>query len=207
MKKLIALILAGAMVCAMPVMAAGSTSPSSESVKKAATVEVSVPAPAPAAAVVATEPASVSEAETVSASVQEAATENNQSVAEYMNNAVSSLPGVTDVTPMAPDVVMINGAASRAVKLAKPNNAVVSTAKAHAANLGGKLMNVITIKSSAKFQTAQINMLTMGVKAGDNIKVYQMVGGQLVELKVLEIRADHVVFDVTGPGTIMFVQL
>ncbi len=202
MKKLIALVLAGAMVCAMPVMAAGS--PSASSVPTTPAVAPS----APAAAIVATEPAPAATEETpaVSVSVQEAAAENNQSVAEYMNNAVSSLPGVTDVTPMAPDVVMINGAASRAVKLAKPNNAVVSTAKTHAANLGGNLMNVIIVKSSAKFQTAQINMLTMGVKAGDNIKVYQMVNGQLVELKVLEIRQDHVVFDITGPGTIMFVK-
>lgn len=188
MKKLMALMLAGVMVCSMPVLAAPS--PTTDTVS-GNPVTTSSPVAVEA---------------TVNASVQAAAAANNQSVGEYMNNAVSSLPGVAEVTPMAPDVVMINGAASRAVRLAKPGNAAIGTAKAHAANLGGKLMNLIVVKSSAKFQTAQINMLAMGVKAGDNIKVYQMVNGQLIELPILEIREDHVVFDITGPGTIMFVQ-
>ncbi|MCM1135502.1 MAG: hypothetical protein NC400_07990 [Clostridium sp.] len=195
MKRIIALVLAGIMVYSLPVLAA--TSPSSSSVSKKEEKEAS----SPAAAVTAT----VSESSSVPASVEEAAAANNQSVAEYANNAVSSLPGIANVTPMAPDVVMINGAASRAIRLAKPNNAVVSTAKAHAGNLGGTLMNVLVIKSGARFQTAQINMLSMGVRAGQDIKVYQLIGGQPVELEVLEIREDHVVFNITEPGTIMFV--
>lgn len=195
MKRLIALVLAGIMVYSLPVLAA--TSPSSSTVSKKEKKETS----SPAYAVTAT----VSDSTEVSADVEAAAAANNQSVAEYANNAVSSLPGVTNVTPMAPDVVTINGAASRAVRLAKPGNAVISTAKAHADNLGGSLMNVLVVKSGAKFQTAQINMLTMGVRAGQNIKVYQLVGGEPVALEVLEIREDHVVFNITQPGTIMFV--
>lgn len=195
MKRLIALVLAGIMVYSLPVLAA--TSPTSSSVSDTEERESS----SPAAAVTAT----VSESASVSADVEAAAAANNQSVAEYANNAVSTLPGVENVTPMAPDVVMINGAASRAIRLAKPNNAIISTAKAHAGNLGGKLMNVVIVKSGTRFQTAQINMLAMGVRAGQNIKAYQIADGQPVELEVLEIREDHVVFNITGPGTIMFV--
>ncbi len=192
MKKLIALTLAGVMACSLPVMAASS--PKADDTSKSSAVVQDAPEEA------------VTVSPVYSADIEVAAAANNQSVAEYANNAVTVLPGVESVTPMAPDVVMINGAASRAVRLAKPNNAVVGTAKTHAANLGGKLMNVLVIKSRAQFQTAQINMLTMGVRAGQNIKVYQLVNGQLVELEVLEIREDHVVFNVTSPGTIMFVN-
>lgn len=188
--RVTALALAGIMTCSLPVLAADS--PTSGSVSE---TEENGEAESPAAA----------EAVYVSATVEAAAAANNQSVGEYVNNAVSTLPGVENVTPMAPDVVMVNGAASRAIRLAKPGNAVISTAKAHAANLGGKLMNVLEIKSRAQFQTAQINMLTMGVRAGQSIKVYQLVNGQLVELEVSEIREDHVVFNITGPGTVMFV--
>ncbi len=198
MKKLIALVLAGAMVCSLPVVAA--TSPSAGSVSSSEAEEYS----APAAAVTTTESTASAG---VTADVEAAAAANNQSVAEYANNAVSTLPGVANVTPMAPNVVLINGAPSRAIRLAKPGMGMISTAKTHAANLGGKLMNVVIINSRAKFQTAQINMLAMGVRAGQNIKVYQIVNGQPVELEVLEIRQDHVVFNITGPGTVMFVLL
>lgn len=185
MKKVIALALAGVMLCALPVCAATS----------------------PTAAVVATTVSSSSE----DAVAREAASAQEKSVAEYVNNAVAEVPGLSEVTPMGQGGhVIINGAPSNVTFfLLKPTAAVVAQAKAQAAALGGKVLNVVTTTSQVveKFNTAQVNFYAKGVKAGQLIKVYQLVNGEWVELTVTEIREDHVVVNLTSHGTLAFIEI
>ncbi len=211
MKKLIALALAGAMVVSMPVMAAPS--PSTPAVAPTVVPTVEAPAPAPvvtAAPVVAATPAPTVEAGAIATAVVEAAAAEGKTVGEYMNNAVVSVPGLENVTPLGQGGhVIINGAPSNQVfSVLKPSSASVASAKAFAAGLGGKVMNVAQIKASVSgFNTATVNFYMKGVTAGQNIKVYQLVNGQWVELTVAEIRADHVVVDMTSLGTLAFIAL
>lgn len=203
MKKLIALALAGAMVVSMPVMAA--TSPSAGSYSPSAST--AAPAPAP---VVASTPAPTVEAGAISTAVVAAAEAEGKTVGEYMNNAVVSVPGLENVTPLGQGGhVIINGAPSNQVfSVLKPAYASVTSAKAFAAGLGGRVLNVAQIKASVSgFNTATVNFYMKGVTAGQNIKVYQLVNGQWVELTVAEIRADHVVVDMTSLGTLAFIAL
>lgn len=195
MKKLIALALAGAMVFAMPVMAAPS--PSAGSSSPSASTVTATPAPAVAASSIPTAVVVAAEAE-------------GKTVGEYMNNAVVSVPGLENVTPLGQGGhVIINGAPSNQVfSVLKPAAASVTSAKAFAAGLGGRVMNVAQIKASVSgFNTATVNFYMKGVKTGQTIKVYQLVNGQWVELTVAEIREDHVVVDMTSLGTLAFIAL
>lgn len=181
MKKLLALALAGAMIASLPVMAAGSPS---------------------ASAVVATS--------SVSATIEQAAAAESKTVGEYVNNAVVEVAGLTDTLPIGQGGhVIINGAPSNFVfELTKPSKAEVSLAKAQATTLGGKIISFVGTKSAInKFETAQVNFYIKGVTAGQNIKVFQMVNGEWVELKVAEIREDHVVVNMTSHGKLLFVEV
>lgn len=187
MKKLIALTLAGVMVFSLPVMAAGS--------------------PSAAAVVASTAPESV---DGIPASVTVAAASEEKTVGEYMNNAVTSVPGLEEATPLAQGGhVILNGAPSNVTFIVgKPAATAVKAAKEQATTLGGKVLNVVSVKSSiGKFATARVNYYMKGVKAGQLIKVYQLVNGSWVELTVAEIREDHVVVDMTSLGTLAFVEV
>lgn len=179
MKKLVALTLAGAMICALPVCAAES----------------------PSAAVVATS-ASTVEAASVSA---------GKSVGEYTNNAVVEVPGLTETTPLGQGGhVIINGAPSNVTFfLTKPSEAAVTSAKSQAQTLGGKVLNVVGTTSQVitEFGTAQVNFYAKGIKAGQFVKVYQLINGEWVELEVSEIREDHVVVNMTSHGILAFIEV
>lgn len=194
MKKLIALALAGAMVFSLPVMAASS----------------------PSAAAVVTSSSKAAEAdpadtvEGVPSSVVSAAASVGMSVGEYMNNAVVSVPGLDSATPIGQGGhILINGAPSNVTfNLGKPALAAVNSAKAQAAALGGKVLNVVKVSSHiGGFTTAQVNYYMKGVKTGQLVKVYQLVNGQWVELTVAEVRDDHVVVDMTSFGTLAFIEV
>lgn len=194
MKKLIACTLIGVMLCGMTVSAAGSPS--------AATVSVNSSSSASTAVAV--------EASGVSATVEAAAAAENKSVGEYVNNAIVETPGLPDALPTGQGGhVIINGAPSNVTFfLTKANAATVKDAKAQAAELGGKVLSVFGTKAVVgKFESAQVNFYMKGVKAGQNIKVYQKVNGAWVEVKVVEIREDHVVVDMTSHGTLAFIEV
>lgn len=57
------------------------------------------------------------------------------------------------------------------------------------------------------FNTATVNFYLQGIRTGQNIKVYQLVNGQWVELTVTEIRDDHIVVDMTSLGTLAFIEV
>ena len=209
MKKLIALSLAGVMIFSTPVMAAGKATNSattsaiaSEVAKDAETVvEVAAPASTPVPAVVASAAGTLLP--------EAAASAEGKTVGEYMNNAVVTVPGLTNATPIAQGGhVIINGAPSnQTFAVLKPALANVNSAKTFAATLGGKVLSVAQVKASVSFNTATVNFYMPGVKAGQNIAVYQLVNGQWVALTVSEIRADHVVVNMTSLGTLAFIEV
>ena len=180
MKKLVALTLAGVMVFSTPVLAA--TSPTAQAVVASA----------------------------AAGTVEEAAAAENKTVGEYLNNAVTEVPGLDSVTPLGQGGhVIINGAPSnQTFSVLKPESKDVTSAKNYAASLGGKILNVAKINASiTKFNTATVNFYMKGILSGQNIKVYQLVNGVWVELTVSEIRADHIVVNMTSLGTLAFVEL
>lgn len=202
MKRLLALILAGAVLFTMPVMAAGSPNASaiSGNACKPKPEEPTPPA-APAAAV---------EASSVPADVAAAAAAEGKTVGEYMNNAVATVPGLDYVVPVGQGGhVIINGAPSNWVfSVLKPVLANVYSARAFAAALNGRVLNVVRINASISgFQTARVNFYMSGVTAGQNIKVFQNFNGQWLEINVAEIREDHVVVDMTSLGTLAFIEM
>ncbi len=194
MKKMLALTLAGVMAVSMPVMAA--TSPTADS--------YSTSSPSSAATV------SAVTASGVSHSVAKAAAEENKTVGEYMNNAVTEVPGISSVVPLGQGGhVIINGVPSnQTFSVLKPIAENVNLAKAQAAALGGTVLNVAQISASVTgFNTATVNFYLQGIRTGQNIKVYQLVNGQWVELTVTEIRDDHIVVDMTSLGTLAFIEV
>lgn len=220
MKKFLALTLAGAMLLATPVMAAedvedevvedvededgesGSKSPSASTVKpkpKKETEEEQPAAPIPPV-----------EASSVPAAVVQAAAAEGKTVGEYMNNMVVAVPGLDNAVPIGQGGhVILNGAPSNQVfSVLKPTMASVNSAKTFAAALGGRVLTVARVKASVNgFQTARVNFYMKGVTTGQNIKVFQIVNGQWLEVGVAEIRADHVVVDLTGLGTLAFIEV
>lgn len=180
MKKLLALTLAGTMIFSVPVLAA--TSPTAQAVV----------------------------ASTVAETVADAAAAENKTVGEYMNNAVTEVPGLDEVTPLGQGGhVIINGASSnQTFSVLKPERGAVDSAKVYAENLGGKVLNVALINASIRnFQTATVNFYLKGIAAGQNIKVYQLIDGVWVELTVSEIREDHMVVNMTSLGTLAFIEV
>lgn len=194
MKKMLALTLAGAMVLSMPVLAA--TSPSAESYSTASTSSAAT--------------VSAVTASSVPHSIAKAAAEENKTVGEYMNNAVTEVPGLNAALPLGQGGhVIINGVPSnQTFSVLKPTRENVNLAITQASALGGTVLNVAQIKASITgFNTATVNFYLKGIKAGQNVKVYQLIDGQWVELTITEIREDHVVVDMTSLGTLAFIEM
>ncbi|MDE6844531.1 MAG: hypothetical protein K2J99_02015 [Lachnospiraceae bacterium] len=194
MKKILALTLAGAMVVSMPVMAAQS--PSADSYSTGTSSSAST--------------VSAVTASSVPNSVAKAAADENKTVGEYMNNAVTEVPGLDSVVPLGQGGhVIINGVPSnQTFSVLKPSADNVKLAKTQATALGGTVLNVAKINASVTgFNTATVNFYLKGIKTGQNIKVYQLVDGQWVELTVIEIREDHIVVDMTSLGTLAFIEV
>ena len=138
-----------------------------------------------------------------------AAMAEDKTVGEYMNNAVTRLPGLENVTPLGQGGhVIINGVpGNQTFSVLKPHYAYVTFAKTLAGGVGGRVLNVAEIKASVPFDTATVNFYAEGVKAGQNIKVYQYRDEAWVEIEVTAIREDHVVVNMTSLGTLAFIEL
>lgn len=210
--------MAAVLLVSTPVMAAGSPTKSSSSSSKSA-VEAAAEAEAAAERAVVEAHARAAEADARAAeasgipmALTAAANSEKKTVIEYNNNAVAELPGLTDVVPVSQGGhVIINGAPSnQTFSVLKPADGVVGSAKNYASTLGGKVLNVAKINASVSFNTATVNFYMPGVTAGSNIKVVQLTdakNGQWSEVTVSEVRADHVVVDLTSLGTIAFVEV
>lgn len=200
MKKGFALVMAGAMMVSRPVMAATNTE-TAAMVSQAVSVSV---APRILFADVSSDGRSSIETMLASAAMAE-----DKTVGEYMNNAVTRLPGLENVTPLGQGGhVIINGVpGNQTFSVLKPHYAYVTFAKTLAGGVGGRVLNVAEIKASVPFDTATVNFYAEGVKAGQNIKVYQYRDEAWVEIEVTEIREDHVVVNMTSLGTLAFIEL
>lgn len=199
MKKFLALVMAGTMLVTTPVMAAGS--PNADSVSRKPKRRPPKPPVECSQAV---------EAPSVSTDVVQAATAEGKTVGEYMNNVLVTIPGLENPVPIGQGGhVIINDAPSNQVfTLYKPTSAVVDSAKIFAAALGGRVLTVAHVKASVSgFRTARVNFYLKGIKAGQNIKAFQIVNGRWLEVDVIEVRDDHVIVEMTSTGTLAFVEM
>ncbi len=179
MKKFVAILSAAALLV-MPMAVCAAPSPSAEAV--------------------------MTEQERV---VATAAAEANMTVSEYVNNAIVSTPGLpaADTMPVAQGgKIIVNGVATNmTVTLGKVNADTVKSAKAAAAT--GKIINLVNAKLPVpKGNTVTVNFYVKGLVGTENVVAYQLVKGQWVPVTIKEIRADHIVLDLTQSGPVMFVQ-
>lgn len=219
LSKIVSLSMAAVLLVSTPVMAAGSPTKSNSSSSDKSAAELAAEAEAAAERAVVEAHARAAEADALAAeasgipmALTVAANSEKKTVIEYNNNAVAELPGLTDVVPVSQGGhVIINGAPSnQTFSVLKPADGVVGSAKNYASTLGGKVMNVAKINASVSFNTATVNFYMPGVTAGSNIKVVQLTdakNGQWSEVTVSEVRADHVVVDLTSLGTIAFIEV
>lgn len=214
LSKIISLSLTAAMLVSTPVMAAGSPTRSNSSGSSKSAAEAAAEAEAAvveAHARAAEADALAAEASGIPMALTAAANSEKKTVIEYANNAVAELPGLPDAVPVSQGGhVIINGAPSnQTFSVLKPADGVVGSAKNYASAIGGKVLNVAKINASVGFNTATVNFYMPGVKAGNNIKVVQLTdaeNGRWSEVTVTEVRADHVVVDLTSLGTIAFIE-
>lgn len=209
MKKLLALITAGVMVCGacMMVSAAPDSSVSGNSISGNSTCSEGSSSSGYDAGSEAY--ALEIQAAGVSSQVYVAALEEGKSISEYVSNSVVEVPGLEEVTPVGQGgKIVLDGQSSNVCfAVQKPLPAHVSAAKTQAAALGGSVLNVVNIQANVSFGTASVNFYMPGVKTGENIQVYQYANGQWNSVKVSEIRDDHVVVDMTSLGVLAFIQV
>lgn len=189
MKKFIALLTAGVLMASTTITVFAANSPS-------------------ASAVVATLPATQ---EGFAAGVDaQAAAQRGLSANEYYNNSVTSTPGIENTTPVGQGgKIIINGVATNlTATLAKVTKNVATEAQTQATVLGGNLLNVVKVDfPGANYQVATINFYVKDLAAGTKIIVKQYVNGEWIDVEVVEIRADHVILNLTNSGAIAFVAI
>lgn len=151
--------------------------------------------------------AQVAEAAGASMEVYVQSVAENKSVGEYMNNAVTDVPGLAEATPVGQGgQVIIDGVVTNNnFSVLKP--LLVQVQSAQAAGLGGDILSVVNVKGTASFETATVNFYMPGVTAEQNIQVYQLTDGTWNSVAVSEIREDHVVVDMTSYGVLAFVNV
>lgn len=189
MKKFIALLTAGVLMTATTMTAFAANSPSAGAV--VATTQVT------------------SEGFSTSSDAQ-AAADRGMSAGEYYNNSITSTPGIANATAIGQGgKIMINGVATNlTASLSKVTKNVAAEATSQAAVLGGNLLNVVKVDfPGANFKTATINFYLKGLEAGKKIAVRQYVNGAWIDVEVVEVRAEHVILNLTNSGAVAFVEL
>lgn len=187
MKKFIAVLTASVLLASMTVSAA--TSPSAKAVV-----------------------ASVSASSEGFSSVvdEQAAAQRGMTAVEYYNNAVKSTPGLTNAMTVGQGgKIMINGVATNlTATLAKVNKDVAVDAMSQAGVLGGNLLNVVKVDfPGANYKVATINFYLKGLAADTKVVAKQYVNGVWIDVEIVEIRADHVVLNLTNAGAVAFIAL
>ncbi len=190
MKKFIAVLTATAMM-AVPMCVNASTIPS------------------PSAKAVAATASTTQETTTVAdSSVEAAADAANLSVPEYVNNTILASAGVEGAAQVGQGgKIVVNGVATNmTITLSKVKDA--TAAKASLAE-NEKLVALFKANLPVGISGSNVNanFYVKGLTATDNVKVYMLVKGQWVELTVTEIRADHVLVNLTQSGVIKIVRV
>ena len=213
MKKMLALALAGTIVASMSIMvsaeeesssssvSANSVSSSSEVVSKSAN-QLKAEAEERAEALAA-------EAIGIPLSTIYAANAAGKEIGEYISNSVCKVAGIDEVTPVAQGGnVIIDGVKSNITfTVDKAYYAYTKPAQEQAAAVGGVAINVVDVKAPVRFSNAEVNFYTPGITADQNIQIFQSVDGSWVSVDVKEVRADHVVANLTAPGVLVFVKV
>ena len=185
MKKLIALTLLGTMVFSMPVMAKDYEPPVAVYLESSSNIG--------------------------DPDVTVAAIEEDKLVGEYMNNAVTGTWLLENVIPVAQggDVIVDGQMTNLTFSVLKAGADHSGAAQKFADTMGGKVLNVVTVKGPAtlKYSVANVNFYTPGIVSGQNIKVYTYTNGSWVENTVTEVREDHVVVDMTANGVLAFIEV
>ncbi len=138
-----------------------------------------------------------------------AAREEDKSISEYMNNFVDEVFDLDEVVPVGQGgSVIVNGEeTNQTFTIAKAYYAYTKFAKEQAASVGGTAINVVDVKSSMYFDNATVNFYMPGVTADRNIQIFRYVDGAWESQEITEIREDHVVANLTGPGVLVFVEV
>lgn len=179
--KIVSLVLAGAMVFSMPVSANSMGSP--EAVYLDADSNIGAP------------------------NLTVAAIDEHKTIGEYMADAITDIWAMDSVCPVAQGgKVILDGVVSNVTfPVQKPELSRVYSAKDYAATVGGTVLNVVKIDTHVGFGTANVNFYMPGITGSENIHVLQYVDGTWADLNVTEIRADHVVVDLTSTGVFAFI--
>lgn len=189
MKKFIALLSAAVLLSSTTVLAAPSPS---------------------AKAVVASASTQAAPEGFAKASDAQAAADRGMSAVEYYNNTVVSTPGVENAMPIGQGgKIVVNGVVTNlTATLSKVTKTVATDAKAQATTLGGTLLNIVKVDfPGANYNVATINFYLKGLEAGKNVVVKQFVEGAWIDVEIVEVRADHVVLNLTKSGAVAFVVL
>jgi len=127
------------------------------------------------------------------------------------NNTVSTAPGLDCVQTVGQGgKLIINGCKTKAVlSLFETTSGSVSSAKVLAASLGGTVKNVVNSQApGVRFSEAQVNFYTPGVNATDIYRVYLLgANGTWEEIPVDEVRKDHIVVRIRKAGTLAFIKM
>ncbi len=207
MKRFMALLMASLLVTSMTVSAAES--PSTSAVAKKKKTETVIQPPPGAVEASGAQPSYAGEG-FANAADSQAAAERGLSAGEYYNNAVSSAPGLTNALPVGQGGgILINGVPSNlTATLSRVGSGVVGSAQTQAVLLGGRLLNVVGVKfPAANFNAATVNFYVKGLANGTGIAARQYVGGQWIEVDVVESRMDHVILILKGNGPVAFIAL
>jgi len=174
MKKFLALVMVGVMTFGMVAMAA----------------------PSPSASTVVATPA-----EAALQAVKTQAAAAGMTTEEFVNNTVTSAPGVEDAAPVGiPTGAYINGVKTNyTVRMTKSTAAVAAEAK----TLGKKVLNAFAVSNMPKGDI-QIALYMPTVKAGQKISVYQKIDGKWVLCKS-SVRAEHIDVILVGNGPVAVV--
>ncbi len=188
MKKFIAVLTATAMM-AVPMCVNASASPSAKAVAVTAST--------------------TQETTTVAdSSVEAAASAANLSVSEYLNNTILAPAGVEGAAQVGQGgKIVVNGVTTNmTITLSKVKDATAAKASlAENEKLAALFKANLPVGISGSNVNA--NFYVKGLAATDNVKVYMLVNGQWVELTVIEVRADHVLFNLTQSGVIKIVRV
>ena len=126
----------------------------------------------------------------------------HKNAGEYYNNAVMTTPGIENAIPVAQGgKLVIDGKVTNATAtISKVTVAYVDSVRAAQE---GTVLNVVDV--SFPSHEATINFYMPGVADGANIVALQYVNGSWVNVDVVEVRADHVVLNMTNDGVVAFV--
>ncbi len=177
MKRFIALVLAATLVAGMPVMAMAAPSPSAGDYQPSTSSAPSTPAPK----------------KTVQA------------------NTVESVEGYPELveTGQVGDILIDGEASDIKLEVTKPDKADVELGKSLATTItGAKLISCVGTKCAVEdLGSALVIFKLKGVKAGDKIICYELVGDQWVAVQVPVVVDNFVVVNLNKPGKLMFMEL